>query len=179
MVHVREYITTIPLYQLEKKFNCFTSYNWGPEWRGDSSWLEDVQRDYKHGGREGGHFTSLGRKGVSAPGGCVCPIYSAMGRVDNIVDSISALQQYYWVVKDAKKCYKYGGIQNSDFSTYFCFYSNLIFNNLRCMRPFLSFQLWPSALEYIKQMTKINSFVNQLRSWLIQKYFFPVFQLRC
>ena len=91
----------------------------------------------------------------------------AMGRLWSILwafgpmSSISALQLYYeyYLLMVGKG----GGNTNYDFSTSCIFYSHLICNNWKWMKPFLLFHLWPSALKYIKQIEKnqiiFNSFV--------------------
>ena len=103
--------------------------------------------------------------------------WEALLRVAIYILSISVEQS----VRSKRNNQRVGRIQNSDFSTSFCFYSNLIFNNLKWMKPFLLFHLWPSALKYIKQMKKKKIFCKSyLAAKLTYTKIFPnLFQLRC
>ena len=80
----------------------------------------------------------LARGGCLCPGGWVC-ITNAIGRFINIV-GLWPYGQLFCIAKRYYTCYiwrvrrKAWKIQNSDFSTYFCFYSQLFFNYLKWMK---------------------------------------------
>ena len=92
---------------------------------------------------------SLAREGVFATGGYFLPYSFAMGRLITVVGLWPYGQHFY----TAKKSYQYQAVHCCkqkkqpgfhfylNFSTSFCFYSQLIFTNLKWMNSFLLFHL--------------------------------------